>query len=548
MGLMRWLRTIRHLRPVQIYGRLWFRLARPSLDTSPAPPRRSPIHGWVIPAARAPSMRGPRVLEFLNEQHEILEKNDWDNPKYGKLWRYNLHYFDDLNSKEASSRAAWHRGLLSRWVVDNPPGLGSGWEPYPTSLRIVNWIKWCLAGNELPEKCIESLAVQARWLNKRLEYHLLGNHLFSNAKALVFAGLFFEGEEADRWCEQGFSILAREIPEQILGDGGQFERSTMYHALALEDMLDLLNVTSTHSEVLPEQWRTMVLSRWPNIVTDMRRWLAAMCHPDGDIAFFNDAAFGIAPPPAELEQYARRLGRGAIGTVSDHVFQLAQSGYFRVEKEDMVALLDVAPTGPDYLPGHAHADTLSFELSLFDNRIIVNSGTSCYERGLERGRQRGTAAHNTVIVNGENSSEVWAGFRVGRRAYPSIDGISKKEEALIISASHDGYCWLPGHNRHRRRWCFEQDALLIEDEITGDFREAVAHFHLHPDVATEQGADEHQVILMLPGGKKAKFVVEGGALRLQAGMWHPQFGVSVPNICLAVDFREAVVTTTIHWE
>ena len=67
--------------------------------------------------------------------------------------------------------------------------------------------------------------------------------------------------------------------------------------------------------------------------------------------------------------------------------------------------------------------------------------------------------------------------------------------------------------------------MLIEDEITGDFREAVAHFHLHPDVATEQGEDEHRDI-MLPGGKKAKFVVEGGALRLQAGMWHPQFGVS----------------------
>ena len=81
-----------------------------------------------------------------------------------------------------------------------------------------------------------------------------------------------------------------------------------------------------------------------------------------------------------------------------------------------MALLDVAPVGPDYLPGHAHADTLSFELSLFGQRVLVNSGTSQYEAGPERSRQRGTAAHNTVIVDGHDSSEVWAGFRVARRA------------------------------------------------------------------------------------------------------------------------------------
>ena len=57
-------------------------------------------------------MRGPRVLEFLNEQHEILEKNDWDNPKR-EVVAIQPSLFDDLNSKEASSRALGIEGCCA---------------------------------------------------------------------------------------------------------------------------------------------------------------------------------------------------------------------------------------------------------------------------------------------------------------------------------------------------------------------------------------------------------------------------------------------------
>lgn len=80
--------------------------------------------------------------------------------------------------------------LILRWVEENPPAVGNGWEPYPTSLRIVNWIKWAQAGNLLPESARQSLAIQVRWLSKRVEHHLLANHLFVNAKALAIAGMF----------------------------------------------------------------------------------------------------------------------------------------------------------------------------------------------------------------------------------------------------------------------------------------------------------------------------------------------------------------------
>ena len=103
----------------------------------------------------------------------------------------------------------------------------------------------------------ENLSLQARWLSNRLEWHLLGNHLFVNAKALIFAGLFFQNE-ANQWLNKGLKILKKQVSEQILGDGGQFELSTMYHALALEDLLDLVNISEANSSQLPTKYHQQI--------------------------------------------------------------------------------------------------------------------------------------------------------------------------------------------------------------------------------------------------------------------------------------------------
>src|SRR6185436_7069489 len=98
----------------------------------------------------------------------------------------------------------------------------------------------------------------------------------------------------------------------------------------------------------------------------------------------------------------------------DGIAQLEPSGYVRIQRDPVLVIFDAAPVGPDYLPGHAHADTLSFELSWGDRRVITNSGTSTYSVGPRRAWERSTAAHNTVEIDDENSSEVWGGFRVAR--------------------------------------------------------------------------------------------------------------------------------------
>jgi uncharacterized heparinase superfamily protein len=201
--------------------------------------------------------------------------------------------------------------------------------------------------------------------------------------------------------------------------------------------------------------------------------------------------------------------------------------------------------GPDYLPGHAHADTLSFELSLFGQRVLVNSGTSQYGVGPERSRQRGTAAHNTVIVDGRDSSEVWAGFRVARRARPV--GLEIIPDGRIsVRCAHDGYQSLPSTPAHSRHWQFDEQRLVVEDRISGDFGCAEARFHVHPSVRAEP--DGSAALLQLPLGQILRITADGGLLRIEASSWHREFGVSQPSLCVVVAFAGPSIRTTLDWE
>lgn len=528
--------TARHLRPVQVYGRAWFRLSRPTPDCSAAPPLRRPAGVWAHPAERRPSLVGATTFRLLNAEHD-LHAVRWDDPSVPKLWRYNQHYFDDLNAELAESRAAWHRDLLGRWVRENPPGGGTGWEPYPTSLRIVNWAKWMLAGNALPPPAVHSLAVQARWLGRRLEWHLLGNHLFVNAKALVFAGCLFDGPESDGWLRRGTDILLGQIPEQILADGGQFERSPMYHALALEDMLDLMNLC----KAFPGRADPVAAAVGPRIA-GMREWLAAMCHPDGEVSFFNDCAIGVHPPPRELDRYAHDLGLGELSTIPDGLTLLAESGYARLQSGPAVAIVDVGRIGPDYLPGHAHADTLSFELSLRGRRVLVNSGTSEYGIGPERLRQRGTAAHNSLTIDDHDSSEVWGGFRVARRARP-LDLRAEDGLQPTVSCAHDGYRRLPGHPLHWRRWRMSRHSLEIEDRADAAGRTRT-HWHSGPGIRFVP-LDDGQRFLIDPAG--AELAIAGARAVVVPSTWHPEFGASVSNETLIAHPSATASAVRITW-
>lgn len=533
--------TVRWLRPAQFWGRMWSRFYRPRPNLDKPPATREASGTWH-PCARRASMSAPTTFRFLNVEHRLCSADDWTRSSLPALWLYNLHYFDDLVAENADDRTDWHRALMARWMSDNPPGRAVAWDPYPTSLRIVNWIKWSLSGRGLDDDLRHSLAVQIRWLRNRLEIHLLGNHLWANAKALIFAGTFFQGEEADQWLAKGMNIVRRELSEQILGDGGHFERSPMYHCILLEDLLDLLQLAWLFPRSLPEN----DVMAWQSTARRMFCWLRAMTHPDGDIGFFNDTSLGIAPNLNDLEAYAKALSLTLDRRPLASIEALPDSGYVRLDRGKIVLIADVGQIGPDYLPAHAHADTLSFELSLAGKRVFVNSGVSTYEVGAQRLHQRGTASKNALQVNGEDSSEVWSSFRVARRARPHDVMWGQDGETLYIRASHDGYkrLGLPSTMRH---WRLEEQHLYVADRIVGKPANAVVRFHLHP--AVEAALHEDRVDLYWNAQKVASMHFGGAkTCRLVDSCWYPEFGKTVANRCVEVLLAGSTMETRLDLE
>lgn len=518
----RLLRTVRYLQSRQIANRIVRRLTPAPRVGGDAPSLRSFSAKWNPCPGRTRSLLSAGRFRFLATEADLAGLQSWNDPALPKLWLYNLHYFDDLLAEGAEERESAHRDLIGRWIVENPPMLGNGWEPYTLSRRIVNWVCWSLSGFPLSPEMRASLAAQARALAGTLEYHVLGNHLFANAKALVFAGAFFESAEADKWLKSGLAILEREIPEQVLADGGHFELSPMYHAVILEDMIDLLQLEAIHPRLLEDASRRQ---RWRERAGAMLDWLAAMTHPDGEIAFFNDAAFGQARRFADLSAYAADLGVAGSGE-APRFAMLKDSGYARVGAGPWIAFFDIAKVGPDYIPGHAHADTLSIELSFDGCRLVTNGGTSTYAPGPVREAERATANHATVEIDGVSSSEVWASFRVGRRARPTVIKVPGRTDGGEAEASHDGYRFLPGRPIHRRGLSVLAERVAIRDRIGGQGRHRlVGRFPLHPSVGRADITDTGWRI-QTASGRTIVVTVEGPVQHgIEEGHFSPEFGV-----------------------
>lgn len=535
--------TVCYLKMEQVLYRLYYRFIRiRSRNVGSLAARRWPTN-WLSTQWKDLSTQDAENFTFLGTAGEVRDCADWQSGKHSKLWLYNLHYLDDLNARGIDQRLDLARELIKRWISNNPPFAGEGWEPYPLSLRIVNLIKWMAVNPTQGSSHLQSLGVQVDALSQQVEYHILGNHIFANGKALVFSGAYISGSEGDSWLAKGLRIIDKQLPEQFLEDGGHFELSPMYHAILLWDMCDLIQLAQC-SQLAALKVR---LPQWQMIVVRGLLWLESMLHPDGKISFFNDSAFGIAPEYPQLLNYASSLG---ITLPKESIARAkfnSATGYAIVTPvEGIKAIIDVAKVGPDYQPGHAHADTLSFELSIFGRRFIVNSGTSQYGEGPERQRQRSTLAHSTVEVEGQNSSEVWAGFRVARRAQPVLERLEQLPSSIVVQGSHNGYFRLPGRSIHRRRWTFTCDGLELVDCLGGDGVHAISRFFIHPAVKVRE--ENGYIVAYMEAEQRVYIDFEGAdQVRVVDSTWHPEFGSSLGSHCIEAAFTRNSLVTRIRW-
>lgn len=533
--------TVKYLKWRQIYFRLIRRFYKPKLtdDFSGSIPKKK--EGWIHLRLYEEKIDKYANARFLNQSKQLNLPSDWNYEGYSKLWVYNLHYFEDLLSESMHDKNAFHLQLLNRWIDENPVGIGNAWEPYPLSLRIVNIFKAWLGGLELNEKIFRSLHSQASYLSNDLEKHLLGNHYFVNLKALLFAGVIFGNL---RWIDIADNGLLAEIPEQILPDGANFELSPMYHSLILVDMLDMFNLSKAYPSTVSKQLVTL----FENYTPKMLKFMEVMAHTDGGLSFFNDSAQGIAPTKAKIECYAEQLGFDVVHLdhTTTQVIDNSNSGYIAAITGGNKLIFDASQVGPDYIPGHAHADTLSFELSIGPKRVFVNSGTSEYGLSSKRFNQRKTLSHNTVEVDSQDSSQVWSGFRVANRAEIINRSIELNDDySIVLKAAHNGYKSLLGGCIHSRKIIFTEDSLSVFDSLRGVFSCAKSRFYFHPDLTLS--LEGHLLIVKGP-----TFILHsdltGKIVSLGDSSWYPEFGLEVPNKVLEVQFEESKLGIMFTWK
>ena len=493
--------TIKHLKPIQIKYQVYYRLRKKwhqltgfkyplliekegtPLNLKASIPRYTTFNNYTF--------------TFLNQSKTFSKNNiDWNYPEYGKLWTYNLNYFDFLLQENMDKETGIE--LIENYIK-NLKQNSVGLDPYPISLRGINWIKFISSIEEFTSRPLRDIAAPAarneqdnsprspresaafaarkqinaslyaqyQILLDNLEYHLLGNHLLEDAFSLLFGAFYFNDHELYQTAE---SLLIKELKEQILNDGGHFELSTMYQQIMLDRLLDCINLLQNNQRFKRQDALLSFMERKAKL---MLAWMANMTFSNNQIPLLNDAAPGIAPDTKQLMQYAGVLNLKPAA----YVLKLSSSGYRRYKGKNYQAIIDVGQVGSSYQPGHAHADTFNFVLNVNNIPLIVDPGVSTYNSGKVRLQERGTASHNTVTVNDKDSSEVWSSFRVARRAQVKIF----KDKKNHIIAQHDGYKKFG--TTHQREWYFSENQIKINDTLTGKIVEGKAHLWLAPGLA-----------------------------------------------------------------
>lgn len=440
MNLGLFFRTIINLKPIQLFYQVKNRFIKHSYVALKAPANEVPELS-TYPIAKYHCLEGDKFT-FLNMEKEFAGWNFIDN---GMLWAFNQNYFDWINEEgfPVKEGCKW----IDLFIKELPKNI-VGLDTYPIALRCVNWVKFfCRYPESATKQRIDCLYSQLILLEKKLEYHLLGNHLLEDAFSLFIGASFFNDERLFKRAEK---LLVEQLKEQVLPDGANYEQSPMYHCILLDRLLDCINIHRTDELVIYAQ--------------QMLGHLESIMWADGTIPMLNDSANGIAPSSKQLFDYASRLDLQWKSKT------LKECGYRKMKGNSLEAIVDIGNVMAPYQPSHTHADTFSYELRIEGKPFVVDTGISTYNKTERRQYERSTKAHNTISVQGKDSSEVWAGFRVARQCKVNV----LCDKVNYIEASHNGF-----KKSCKRTFIVERDIFIVEDYYDG---EALSYIHLAPGV------------------------------------------------------------------
>jgi Heparinase II/III-like protein/Heparinase II/III N-terminus len=393
------------------------------------------------------------------------------------------------------------------WREQNPYPLGINWaSSLEVAFRSVSWLwVWHLLGGcpvmpkQFPADLSHALALNGRHIERFLSTYFSPNtHLLGEGVGLFFIGLLCPGiPSARRWQEGGWNIILREAQRQVRQDGMHFEQSMYYHTYALDFFLHSLILAKLNDIAIPQN-----LEQTVEKMLEVTRALAAGEHlprfgdDDGGRLFDpcrNRSKHLLDPlvPAAVLydrpdfkagtshatEELLWLLGTEGLRRFDELPARNPESGSFALEASGTYVMrgtssyqlvVDAGPQGAGR-GGHGHADTLSVEVSANGEPLLIDPGTFTYAdaRG-ERDSFRGTAAHNTVQVDGYSQADPAGPFEWTGRANGTAECWIAGKTFDFFVGSHTGYSRLSCPVRHRR-WIFHLKSRfwVIRDVLEG---------------------------------------------------------------------------------
>lgn len=467
--------TIKYLKPVQIYGRIFSLIKKKTFSKRinlSEIPDYTPLISKTKFLNHDPWNSREQILKgefnFLNNTQNIFYPPNWLNPEKPLLWRFNLHYMNYLHLLNQEEKEK----IIDHWINHNPIGSNPGWHPYVISLRIVSLLKEKFTDLNI----INSIALQTEFLYKNMEYYHPANHYLENARALILAGISFKNSlYGKKWYKKGKKIFKKELPKEVLEDGCYFEKSPMYHNIILCGLLDLLN---SIDEKIDEEFYDFI----KHYAIKMLSFSQRIVFENGEFPLFNDSTYEIAPSTSLLNSYYESITNAHFTVEQEN--GITSSGYFIFKDKGFEIIADFGDIGPEFIPAHAHADIFTYELQYNGKPFVVDSGVYEYNAGELRDLCRSTLAHNTLSIDGKNQIEMWGSFRVGRRRNPIVRAVRSSDNIERIEGIFKGWEMIIGKNLiHTREIEFAPGRINIIDNVEGSGNHKVTNsIHLHPEV------------------------------------------------------------------
>jgi len=419
---------------------------------------------------------------------------------HGFTWLRDLRA---LGTDAARMRA---RALVADWIA--APQLDAIAErPDVAGARIAAWLGHydffaASADDGFRQKLMARLVADARRLAASLPTEELDGRALTALKGVIAAAVALPDHAA--FLTRALRVLPQELARQVLPDGSHVERSPAQLMAALQDLIEIRSLLQA-AQVQPPPALGSAVERMGPALRTLR-------HGDGGLALFNgskDESAGL------VELVLAQAGRSGRALAS-----LTEGGFQRLQAGQSVLIADCGAPAPPKIDRFAHAGTLSFELSVGRDRMVVNCGGAPAAGGEWRDASRATAAHSTLVIADTNSSELKP-EGLGRR--PEHVEAQRQEAAGAhwLEASHDGYR-KPFGAIHRRRLYLAESGEDIRGE---DMVEAatpqpyVVRFHLHPNVDASLQQDGEAVLLRLPAGSGWRLRADGARLTLEESIY-----------------------------